>query len=82
MNRMVGLVIIGKEANKWHRDWRQIGYTNWITFEIARGKEAGKSIVAVKPDRPFESPEQLKEAGASWPMSFTDDAISKALRTA
>ena len=76
----VTLVIIGKEANKAHRDRLQIGHKNWINFEIAKTKEYGHRIVAVKIDRSYESPDELNGAGASWAMSFTDDAVTKALR--
>lgn len=76
------LVIVGKEANKWHKDWMQIKYRNWINFEIAKAKEAQKKIVAVKIDRKYESPEQIEGAGASWAMSFSDEGITKALREA
>ena len=76
------LVLIGREANTFHPDWRQIGYRNWINFEIAQAKESGKKVVAVKLDRFFESPEQLDGAGAIWAMAYTDEAVSKALRLA
>ena len=32
------LVIVGKEANKIHPDSKEIGYRNWINFEIAQSK--------------------------------------------
>jgi len=35
--------------------------------------------VAVKLDPAFESPQELLGAGASWAMSFTEDAILRAL---
>jgi len=76
------LVLIGAEATKWHRDWRLIGYKNWISFEIAKARELGKRLVAVKLDRSYESPEELNGAGAAWAMSFGDEQISKALREA
>jgi hypothetical protein len=76
------LVIIGKEANKLHKDHYEIGYKNWINFEIAKSKDNGNKIVAVKIDKSYESPDELKNAGASWAMSFTQDAIIKALNEA
>lgn len=78
----VVLVLVGREANRPHRDRAQIGFKNWINFEVARAKEAGKRLVAVKLDKSFESPEQLSGASASWAMSFTEAAIIKALREA
>jgi hypothetical protein len=76
------LVIVGKEANKLHRHWRLIGYTNWINFEIAKSKESGNRLVAVKIDRSYESPEELVNAGASWAMSFDQAPIIRALEQA
>ena len=76
------LVIIGKEANKRHPDSEEIGYKNWINFEIAQSIQYGNKLVAVKLDRTYESPEELLSVGASWAMSFTQDAIIKALNKA
>lgn len=76
------LVIIGRDANKRHTDSNKIGYKNWQNYEIAKAKELGKRLVAVKLDRENESPEELLGAGASWAMSFTEDAINAALREA
>ena len=76
------LVIVGKEANKIHPDSKEIGYRNWINFEIAQSKKNGNKLVAVKLDKSYESPEQLYSSGASWAMSFTQAAIIKALREA
>ena len=73
------LVIIGKEANKRHKDYKLIGYKNWINFEIARSKDNGNKLVAVKIDREYDSPDELLGAGASWAMSFTEAAIVNAL---
>ena len=73
------LVIIGKEANKRHKDYKLIGYKNWINFEIAKSKENGNKLVAVKLNKLYESPDELLGAGASWAMSFTEFAIVKAL---
>jgi hypothetical protein len=73
------LVIVGKYANTQHKDYKEIGYKNWINFEIAKSKENGNKLVAVKLDREYISPDELLRAGASWAMSFTRDAILKAL---
>ena len=73
------LVIVGKEANKIHKDYKEIGYRNWINFEIAKSKDNGNKLVAVKLDKSYDSPEEIVGAGASWAMSFTQDAIIKAL---
>ena len=74
------LVIVGKEANKLHRDSKLIGYRNWINFEIAKSKENGNKLVGVKINRSYKSPEELLDAGASWAMSFSEQAVVDALR--
>lgn len=76
------LVLVGKEANNQHKDHEEIGYKNWLNYEIAKSKEHKNKLVAVKLDRVNESPEQLLNSGASWAMSFTQDAIIKALNDA
>lgn len=75
------LVIIGKEANKLHKDREKIGFRNWINFEINQSKLNRNKIIAVKIDYTYESPEQLMGVGASWAYSFTQEAILKALNT-
>lgn len=76
------LVIIGKEANKIHKDNRLIGCRNWINFEIHQSKLNKNKLVAVKINKDYESPEELLNAGASWAVSFNQDAIIKALNAA
>jgi hypothetical protein len=76
------LVIIGKEANKTHRHSKLIGFKNWINFEIYQSKQNRNKIAAIKIDKSYESPDELIGVGASWAMSFTEDAIIKALNEA
>lgn len=76
------LVIVGKEANKRHANHKVIGYKNWLNYEVAKSKDHGNKLVGVKIDRTYDSPEELLGAGASWAMSFTQDAIIKALADA
>ena len=76
------LVIVGKEANKRHKDYRLIGYRNWINFEIAKSKANRNKLVAVKIKRTYESPEELLGSGASWAMAFTEASIVNALNKA
>ena len=64
-------VIVGKYANSLHMDYREIGYRNWINFEIAKSKLNGNKLAAFKIDKNYESPEELLGAGATWAMSFT-----------
>jgi hypothetical protein len=50
-----------------------------LNYEIAKSKEHKNKLVAVKLDKANVSPEQLLNSGASWAMSFTRDAIIKAM---
>lgn len=76
------LVIVGKEANKRHSDHQEIGHENWLNYEIAKSKEHKNKLVAVKIERSYESPDELLDSGASWAMSFSREAIIKALADA
>ncbi len=66
----VFLVIVGKNTYK----------SDWVKWEINKAVELGKKIVAVKTARGNTSPNELMGVGASWAMSFTYDAISKAIK--
>lgn len=76
------LVIIGAEANKQHSDHKEIGYKNWLNYEVAKSKEHGNKLAGIKIDKAYTSPEELLGAGASFAMSFTQAAIIKALNEA
>ena len=76
------LVIVGKEANKLHKDHELIGFPNWINFEVHQSKLNKNKLVGIKLDSSYESPEELLNAGASWAFSFTQAAILKALAKA
>ena len=76
------LVIVGKEANKKHADSNNIGYKNWLNFEVAKSKAGGNKLIAVKLSSADNSPSELLNSGASWAMSFTRDAVLKALNNA
>ena len=64
------LVIVGKKTDS----------SQWVKWEILKAVELGKKIVAVKTDRDNVTPLELYGVGASWALSFTYDAISKALK--
>jgi len=66
------LVIVGSKTHK----------SKWVTWEIEKAVELKKKIVAVKIDKDNTSPEALLGIGASWAMSFTFDAIKKAIDNA
>lgn len=76
------LVIVGKYANSYHKDYQLIGKRNWQNWEIAKAKELGKKLIGVKIDYQNESPDELLGSGASWAMSFTMESISRAIRNA
>jgi len=76
------LVIVGKEANKIHKDHNLIGFRNWINFEVHQSKLNHNKFVGVKLDISYESPEELLNAGAKWALFFDQDAIIKALNEA
>lgn len=76
------LVIVGAHSSELHKDYKEIGYTNWQNFEIARSHDNGNKIVAVKIGKSYNSPEELLGIGASWAMSFSQQAIISALNEA
>lgn len=53
--------------------------SGWVTWEIDKAKELKKKLVAVKTDPDNKTPSGLLNAGASWAISFTFDAIKKAI---
>jgi hypothetical protein len=63
------LAIVGKETCN----------SAWVDWEIRKAKELGLSIVGVKIDKSYTSPAALLACGASWALSFTQDAVVKAL---
>lgn len=76
------LVLVGEYADTRHKDADVIGYRNWQYFEIAKAKEAGKKIIAVKLERGNSSPSLLLNSGASWAFSFNIDSIKRAIHKA
>lgn len=76
------LVIIGKEANKKHKDSDAIGYKNWQNYEVAKSAERGNKLIGVKIKSEYSAPEELYGKGASWAGTFTQDGIIKALESA
>ena len=83
INQATGtLVIVGKYANRKHKDSDEIGFTNWINFEIAKSKDNGNRLIAIKLNREYVSPSELFGSEATWAMSFNRDAIIKAIHEA
>ena len=78
----ITLVIVGEDCNKPHPNRLAIGYKNWQIFEIEQSKRAGNKLVAVKLNMYNDTPLELYDCGVSWAMSFTFDAIKKAIENA
>ena len=76
------LVLVGEYSDTRHKDADAIGYRNWQYFEIAKAKESGKKIIAVKLDRGNNSPSLLLNSGASWAYGFNIDSIKSAIHRA
>ena len=64
------LCIVGKSTAK----------SRWVDWEIRKAIELKKKLVGVKIDRDNTTPNALLNAGASWAMSFSQEAILKALK--
>lgn len=56
--------------------------SSWIDWEIKTAKENSRKLIGVKLASTYTSPAALTGAGAAWAMSFTFEAIKKALDAA
>ena len=63
------LCIVGKHTHK----------SGWVKWEIEKAVELKRKLIAVKTDAENTSPDAILGVGASWAMSFTFDAIKKAV---
>jgi hypothetical protein len=63
------LCLVGEKTNK----------SKWVKWEISKAVELKKKLVAVKINSTNETPSELLGVGAKWAMSFTFDAIKKAI---
>ena len=68
-NATILLCIVGEETHK----------SGWCSWEIETAKGLGKGLVGVKTNSNNTSPLELLNSGATWAMSFTFDAIQKAV---
>jgi len=66
------LCLVGSKTSK----------SSWVTWEIEKAKDLKKKLVAVKISSGNTTPSGLLNAGTSWAMSFTFDAIKKAIEDA
>lgn len=53
--------------------------SDWVDWEINKAVELNKKLVAVKIDKDNVSPSAILGVGATWALSFTFDAIKKAI---
>ena len=74
------IAIIGEHSNDQHPDHAKIGYRNWQAFEIDKNHDWGNDLVIVKTKKDNIVPCEALGIGAHWAMSFTEDAIVKALK--
>ena len=63
------LCIVGKHTHK----------SGWVKWEIEKAVELKRKLIAVKTDAENTSPTAILGVGTSWAMSFTFDAIKKAV---
>jgi antiphage defense system Thoeris ThsB-like protein len=68
------LVIVGKRTHK----------SSWVKWEIERAKESDirLALSAVKIDRESTTPPALLNAGTTWAMAFTHEALLEAISNA
>lgn len=53
--------------------------SDWVTWEINKAVEFDKKIIAVKIKKNNSTPTALYGVGATWALSFTYEAIKKAI---
>ncbi len=66
------LCLVGKQTHK----------SKWVAWEIGKGVELKKKIVAVKIEPANTTPSGLLNVGAQWAMSFNFDSIKRAIENA
>ncbi len=66
------LCIVGKYTHK----------SGWVEWEVEKAVELKRKLIAVKTDSENTSPDAILGVGASWALSFTFDAIKKAINKA
>lgn len=67
----VFVVLIGKKSHK----------RKWISWEIAKAKECGKKIVAIKIRKNYASPQELLSAGTVWVYEYSEKKIREAIES-
>lgn len=73
------LVIVGQYANQPHRDRAEIGFKNWINFEINQSKANGNRIAAVKIKPHYGFPDELMTSTGKYIEGYSEGNITKVL---
>lgn len=76
------LVIVGEFANTRHQDSAEIGFINWINFEVAKSIELKKRIAVVKLMSSNSVPNELSGASYAQTVGFEEEGIIDALNRA
>ena len=72
------LVIVGSEANKKHSDSEEIGFTNWINFEVNRSIDVTK-LRAVKIESSYSIPLELSGQDYIVRTGFSEENVLELL---
>jgi hypothetical protein len=75
------LVIVGKYANTWHKDSKEIGYRNWINFEIHQSKENKNEIIAVFLLQTNEEPDEFAGFTVRRIYGFDQEPLENVLKS-
>ena len=73
------LLIVGKEANKRHKDANKIGFKNWINFEINKSKGNTK-IRVLKLRKSYVLPEELRGTIYRYRTGYSAENIADLLK--
>ena len=76
----ITIVLAGKDANKMHKDHRQIGYINWQNFEIARSIDNHNKLILVQLPNYSGEPIEAFRHVSQWVDSFNEAKIMNALK--
>lgn len=76
------VVLAGRDANKRHKDFVQIGYENWQNFEVARSVDNGNKLIVVELPEYTKAPNEVYGHGAKWVNEFNQHKIIAALNNA
>ncbi|MCL5407643.1 MAG: TIR domain-containing protein [Patescibacteria group bacterium] len=73
------LVIVGKEANRLHLSSEEIGFRNWINFEVRQSINEGNKIAIIKLSSNCALPEELSGEHYWYITGFSEKNVAKVL---